>query len=634
MPSPKLANGRDRQAPYTVHSDDMYRPVTYEHRTHDNPAFECDSPLEFSPIDNGHGSYQAKHVTPGVITKQPTEQRRRLCIVIIVTVVILVLLVVIVLAVTLTAGKDNLSGGDTTTTPTRNTSRIADLRGSFRLKSATYVADMADVNSDVFKKTASKYEAIINRIYKSSKLSAAVMYSVVTQLRSGSVVVFFDLFLEDKFSDLSPEACREAFEEGMGYLLANDNDLFGDLSDISLTTLQIERAPKTTASPPTVTTTPSRPQPGQFPDLVESCGVAGRESGRRIVGGSAVQEGRYPWMVIVRTDGEAHCGGSIIDRYHVLGAAHCFGSSFYPGFGEGLTIMAGEVTLKNASTSPTAQIIKVARLYSHKDYNQVRAGTLDSNLNDICVLRLETPLTFNQYVSPICLPQPSDPLPQSCTVAGWGTVTASGKGFNPEMLAVDMWAYTSQACKNTFGESFADNAKESISTYLTDGVMCAANRTFGGADACFGDSGGPLFCEVASPAPARYKQYGVVSWGDGCGVAGSPGFYAYVPFFRPWLHRVALPIINFTLAIAQDSVCLNMQKCAAHMKNATLSPNTLSACQRLTNIVNCSMATPWSIECGNSDRDITEKEARKYAQFLNMEFERTVLDLTNCQLPP
>ncbi|GFS48406.1 clotting factor B, partial [Nephila pilipes] len=42
------------------------------------------------------------------------------------------------------------------------------------------------------------------------------------------------------------------------------------------------------------------------------------------VGGVVSRQGDFPWMVSIRKNGRHLCGGSLIDRSHILSAAHCF----------------------------------------------------------------------------------------------------------------------------------------------------------------------------------------------------------------------------------------------------------------------------------------------------------------------
>jgi len=48
--------------------------------------------------------------------------------------------------------------------------------------------------------------------------------------------------------------------------------------------------------------------------------------------------------------------------------------------------------------------------YSHRD-------GYDS---DIALIKLRTPLTFNDYVQPVCLPSTPIPVGTNCVVTGWG----------------------------------------------------------------------------------------------------------------------------------------------------------------------------------------------------------------------
>ena len=43
----------------------------------------------------------------------------------------------------------------------------------------------------------------------------------------------------------------------------------------------------------------------------------------RIVGGTLASDFAWPWQVYITSRGQFKCGGTLIDRQHVLTAAHC-----------------------------------------------------------------------------------------------------------------------------------------------------------------------------------------------------------------------------------------------------------------------------------------------------------------------
>ena len=79
--------------------------------------------------------------------------------------------------------------------------------------------------------------------------------------------------------------------------------------------------------------------------------------------------------------------------------------------------------------------------------------------------------------------------------------------------------------------------------------MVCAGYPKGGVDACKGDSGGPLACQI----DGSYKLVGVISWGFGCGKvrteekldrksqyfvqAHKPGVHTRVQAYLPWIEN-------------------------------------------------------------------------------------------------
>lgn len=43
----------------------------------------------------------------------------------------------------------------------------------------------------------------------------------------------------------------------------------------------------------------------------------------RIINGRQATPHEYPWMALLLTKGMAYCGGSVINNYYILTAAHC-----------------------------------------------------------------------------------------------------------------------------------------------------------------------------------------------------------------------------------------------------------------------------------------------------------------------
>ena len=119
-----------------------------------------------------------------------------------------------------------------------------------------------------------------------------------------------------------------------------------------------------------------------------------------------------------------------------------------------------------------------------------------------------------------------------CHVVGWGQVETGGQSPVLRDAKVDVM---SQLYCNQLGRNITSRRIKRTYTRVADTFSFCAGR--GGADACEGDSGGPLFCEINS----ERIQFGVVSHGPPggrCGRTNRPGIYSNVPYALAWIRNV------------------------------------------------------------------------------------------------
>ena len=122
----------------------------------------------------------------------------------------------------------------------------------------------------------------------------------------------------------------------------------------------------------------------------------------RIVGGKEALQ-PIPWQVRVGT----RCGGTILDEYTILTAAHCnIVSDEY--------IIAGALSLGISSSTQSIQVKNNITHYNWKGH--YKWGY------DYSILKLREPLTFNSHVKPACLPESENfHVGHYGLASGWGS---------------------------------------------------------------------------------------------------------------------------------------------------------------------------------------------------------------------
>jgi len=244
----------------------------------------------------------------------------------------------------------------------------------------------------------------------------------------------------------------------------------------------------------------------------------------RIVGGTEVDPpGKYPFIAAMVFASEPDpywgqfCAGTLIDPWWVLTAGHCVAFAAANQAWE-VDVVVGRHDLRFGTDG---ERIGVADIYRHPGYD---GATL---ANDIALLRLQRAAVAGIPVAlgtaaDASLFEPGDPA----TVIGWGATLGNPPGtpnYPDTLREVQVPIVSDADCAAAYGSDF-----------ILPDQICAGDLVNGGIDACYGDSGGPLFVEGA----AGYLHVGIVSTGNDCALPGFPGIYTRTTTYVDWVHEV------------------------------------------------------------------------------------------------
>nr|XP_015194994.1 PREDICTED: testisin-like [Lepisosteus oculatus] len=134
----------------------------------------------------------------------------------------------------------------------------------------------------------------------------------------------------------------------------------------------------------------------------------------RTLQGNSAQEGSWPWQASLHWDGKYLCGGSLINSKWVLTAAICFYKSSTAA--SQWTVYLGRLTQLGSNPHEVSRGVRKIILYPFGSYIYY---------DNIALVKLSSPVTFNDYIQPICLAdtRSSFQTGTSCWVTGWGNMT-------------------------------------------------------------------------------------------------------------------------------------------------------------------------------------------------------------------
>ena len=280
---------------------------------------------------------------------------------------------------------------------------------------------------------------------------------------------------------------------------------------------------------------------------------------------------RWPHLVRIRfhshdSPDSFGCGGTIISDGLILTAAHCCETD------KDMVIYVNDNNI-NDETDPGEFKFKILvkdkskSVTIHENYNCHKPPGTHSSChslpeNDLCLIKLPRRLGYDEVNEKFCLSGSSncvsdtsaqrfpclsdEPVPpaSSCWVAGWGAVKDNARSQSTVLVDAAVTSFSNNHCKNNLRNS--RHAPQIKADHLCAGNIATCPTKHGGEkmvncagnDACTGDSGGPLICNVDGTAILA----GVVSAGfEGpagqirCGRAGYPGIYSRLSANYKWI---------------------------------------------------------------------------------------------------
>jgi len=286
-----------------------------------------------------------------------------------------------------------------------------------------------------------------------------------------------------------------------------------------------------------------------------TCGLEDSETSQFIIGGDKTRPGQFPFMALLgsKTRKIARgrtsivpqwvCGGSLINHWYVLTAAHCQNPQrplAYVRLGD-WDVTTKDCTQDGCLPPPQNFDIEKHNFIPHIDYSP-NTDTQKNVLNDIALIRLPRQAKRNPGVQFVCLPLTMVETDiadeqQEGVIIGWGHTSAFEAIFDggEDLVKHRIPEVIQQSGTIPVVDKEQCDASWKLSNGVQKGQLCAGGQK---VDSCRGDSGGPFVVRAEGSTLVSNNPWiltGIVSFGPAYCGSGRPGVYTRVGYYVDWI---------------------------------------------------------------------------------------------------